>query len=119
MDTVMDEYLQALPAKHLEPLWSRMNMMVPPTPNSVARLYMWNMNTLGIPVSIDTIYGGLQHINPGETAPAHRHIAYACRYIIVGEGFAAVEGKKMPVIRGDVVVTPSWHWHDHGNESFA
>lgn len=23
----------------------------------------------------------------------------------------------MPLIRGDVVVTPSWHWHDHGNES--
>lgn len=23
----------------------------------------------------------------------------------------------MPLTRGDVVVTPTWHWHDHGNES--
>ena len=23
----------------------------------------------------------------------------------------------MPLQRGDVVVTPTWHWHDHGNES--
>ena len=25
----------------------------------------------------------------------------------------------MPLRRGDVVVTPVWHWHDHGNESDA
>jgi gentisate 1,2-dioxygenase len=25
----------------------------------------------------------------------------------------------MPLGRGDVVITPSWHWHDHGNESDA
>lgn len=23
----------------------------------------------------------------------------------------------MPLQRGDVIITPSWHWHDHGNES--
>lgn len=56
-------------------------------------------------------------MNPGETAPAHRHVAYACRFIIEGNGFTAVEGKKLPLKRGDVVLTPSWHWHDHGNES--
>lgn len=69
------------------------------------------------PHTTDTIYGGLQVVNPGETAPAHRHIAFATRFIIEGEGFTAVEGKKMPLMRGDVVVTPTWHWHDHGNES--
>lgn len=85
---------------------------------------MYNASRIELTVSItvaphttDTIYAGLQLVNPGETAPAHRHIAYACRVIISGEGFTAVEGKKMPLIRGDVVVTPSWHWHDHGNES--
>jgi gentisate 1,2-dioxygenase len=72
---------------------------------------------LAAPHTTDTIYGGLQIVNPGETAPAHRHIAFACRFIIDGEGFTAVEGKKMPLRRGDVVVTPTWHWHDHGNES--
>lgn len=71
----------------------------------------------GAPYTTDTIYAGLQIVNPGETAPAHRHIAFACRFIMDGEGFTAVEGKKMPLKRGDVVVTPTWHWHDHGNES--
>jgi gentisate 1,2-dioxygenase len=30
--------------------------------------------------------------------------------------FTAVEGQKMVMERGDVILTPSWHWHDHGNE---
>lgn len=74
---------------------------------------------LEAPHTTDTLYGGLQWVNPGEVAPAHRHIAYAARFIIDGNGFTAVEGKKMPLTRGDVVVTPTWHWHDHGNESNA
>jgi gentisate 1,2-dioxygenase len=61
--------------------------------------------------------GGLQLVNPGETAVAHRHIAYALRFIIQGNGFTAVEGKKLPLSRGDIVLTPTWQWHDHGNES--
>lgn len=32
-----------------------------------------------------------------------------------GEGLTAVEGKKMPLVRRDVIVTPTWHWHDHDN----
>lgn len=71
----------------------------------------------GPPYTTDTIYGGLQLILPNETAPAHRHIAFALRFIIEGEkGFTAVEGQKMVMERGDVILTPSWHWHDHGNE---
>src|SRR5579871_4773193 len=69
------------------------------------------------PHTTDTMYGGLQLILPGEIAPAHRHIAFALRFIIEGEkGFTAVEGQKMTMERGDVILTPSWHWHDHGNE---
>lgn len=52
-------------------------------------------------------------------APAHRHIAFAARFIIDGSGFTAVEGKRMALERGDVILTPTWHWHDHGNESDA
>jgi gentisate 1,2-dioxygenase len=72
---------------------------------------------LEAPYTTDTIYGGLQLILPGEVAPAHRHIAFALRFIIEGmQGFTAVEGQKMIMERGDVILTPSWHWHDHGNE---
>lgn len=37
----MSEFLQALPSRHLEPLWSRMGAMVPHSPNPVAKPYMW------------------------------------------------------------------------------
>jgi gentisate 1,2-dioxygenase len=64
------------------------------------------------------VYAGLQLVLPGETAPAHRHVAFALRFIIEGhDGFTAVEGQKIPMERGDVILTPQWHWHDHGNES--
>lgn len=65
----------------------------------------------------DTLYGGLQLINPGETAPAHRHLAFALRFIIEGSnGFTAVSGAKIIMEKGDVILTPSWQWHDHGHE---
>ena len=69
------------------------------------------------PRTTDTVYGGLQLVLPGETAPAHRHVAFALRFIIEGQdGFTAVEGQKIKMERADVILTPSWHWHDHGNE---
>ena len=39
------------------------------------------------------------------------------RFIIEGErAFTAVEGEKVMMERGDMVLTPAWEWHDHGNE---
>lgn len=37
----MKNYLSSLPKKHLEPLWSQMNAMVPPVPRPTAKPYMW------------------------------------------------------------------------------
>lgn len=37
----MKNFLSVLPSKHLEPLWSQMNMMVPPTPRPTAKPHMW------------------------------------------------------------------------------
>lgn len=69
------------------------------------------------PFTTDTIYGGLQLINPGETAPAHRHRAFALRFIIEGSrGFTAVEGDKLYMEAGDLILTPKWQWHDHGHD---
>lgn len=71
----------------------------------------------GAPYTTDTLYAGLQLINPGETAPAHRHVPFALRYIIEGQrGFTAVEGQKIYMSKGDLILTPSWTWHDHGHE---
>jgi gentisate 1,2-dioxygenase len=54
---------------------------------------------------------------PNETAPAHRHTAFACRFIIEGNGgFTAIHGKRIQMQRGDVILTPTWNWHDHGKD---
>ena len=54
---------------------------------------------------------------PNETAPAHRHTAFAMRFIIEGSGgFTAVHGKRINMQRGDVILTPTWNWHDHGKD---
>lgn len=63
-----------------------------------------------------SLFGGLQVILPGETAPAHRHTASALRFIIEGrDAFTAVAGERTMMEPGDFVITPSMTWHDHGN----
>ena len=65
-----------------------------------------------------TLYAGLQLILPGEVAPAHRHTQSALRFIVEGEGaYTAVDGERTIMREGDFVITPTWTWHDHGNNS--
>ncbi|MBM2810147.1 MAG: dehydrogenase [Chloroflexi bacterium] len=60
----------------------------------------------------------VQMVLPGEIAPAHRHVASALRFIIEGGGaYTAVDGEKTLMYPGDLVMTPNWSWHDHGNET--
>jgi gentisate 1,2-dioxygenase len=65
-----------------------------------------------------TIVCAYQMIMPGERAPSHRHVPNALRLIVdAGEGaYTIVNGKKLPMLSGDVVLTPNWCWHGHGNE---
>jgi gentisate 1,2-dioxygenase len=65
-----------------------------------------------------SLFAGLQMILPGEVAPAHRHAQSALRFIIEGRGaYTAVEGERALMEPGDFIITPSWTWHDHGNEA--
>lgn len=67
-----------------------------------------------------SLFAGLQIIRPGEIAPAHRHVASALRFIVEGKNaYTAVAGERTTMEEGDFVITPSWTWHDHGNESDA
>jgi gentisate 1,2-dioxygenase len=64
-----------------------------------------------------TIYVGLQLILPGETAPNHRHTPSAVRFVVEGEGgFTLVDGEKLPMGKGDLILTPPGLWHEHGHE---
>jgi gentisate 1,2-dioxygenase len=59
---------------------------------------------------------GMQMIMPGEWAPKHRHTAGAARFIVEGEGaYTAVEGEKLPMRAGDLVLTPPHLMHEHGH----
>jgi gentisate 1,2-dioxygenase len=64
-----------------------------------------------------TIYIGLQLILPGETAPNHHHTPTAIRFVIEGEGgYTVVDGEKLPMEKGDLILTPPHLWHQHGHE---
>ena len=64
-----------------------------------------------------SIYIGLQLILPGETAPNHRHTPSAVRFVIEGQGgFTVVSGERLPMEKGDLILTPPGLWHEHGHE---
>lgn len=64
-----------------------------------------------------TIYIGMQLILPGEVAPNHRHTPSAVRVVIEGNGgFTVVNGEKLPMEKGDLILTPPGLWHEHGHE---
>ena len=65
-----------------------------------------------------TLNGCLQILCPGENAPTHRHTAAAIRFIIKGNGaYTVVNGEKITMAEGDLILTPAMTWHDHSSES--
>ncbi|HUL65665.1 MAG TPA: cupin domain-containing protein, partial [Burkholderiaceae bacterium] len=66
------------------------------------------------------MYLGMQLLLPGEWAPAHRHTPNAVRMIVEGDGaYTTVGGEKCPMSRGDLVLTPTGLWHEHGHDGSA
>lgn len=64
-----------------------------------------------------SIYLGMQLLLPGEWAPAHKHTPNAVRMIVEGEGaYTTVDGEKCPMSRGDLILTPTGLWHEHGHD---
>jgi gentisate 1,2-dioxygenase len=64
-----------------------------------------------------TLVCAYQMILPGEIAPSHRHSSHALRVIIDGSGsYSIVNGQRMPMETGDVVLIPGWCWHGHGHD---
>ena len=132
---------------HLAPLWEVLSNLVTTSPKTKAVPHLWKWENIKKHVLIsgevisaeeaerrvlilenpgmkgeskitDTLYAGLQLILPGEIAPSHRHTQSALRFIIDGNGaYTTVDGEKTTMLPGDFIITPSWTWHDHGNES--
>jgi len=63
------------------------------------------------------MYLGMQLLLPGEWAPSHRHTPNAVRMVVEGEGaYTTVNGEKCPMSRGDLILTPTGLWHEHGHD---
>jgi gentisate 1,2-dioxygenase len=131
---------------HMTPLWEVLGALVPPAPTSPVAPALWryaevrehvmeagrlitaeeaerrvlileNPALRGQSSITQSLYAGLQLILPGEVAPAHRHTQSALRLVLDGEGaYTAVDGERTTMRRGDFIITPSWTFHDHGND---
>ena len=65
----------------------------------------------------NTFFCDLQLIKSGEAAPSHRHTTTAARFVFEGSrGWTTVEGERVYLSPGDLVMNPQWAWHDHGND---
>ena len=68
-----------------------------------------------------TMIAAYQMVMSKETARSHRHTPNALRLVVDARpgAYTIVEGRKIPMIPGDVLLTPNWRWHGHANESDA
>jgi gentisate 1,2-dioxygenase len=70
----------------------------------------------GLPFATHTLWGAVQFLGGGELAPAHRHTPAALRFVLEGSGvWTLVNGDAVHMAPGDLVLTPSWTWHEHHN----
>lgn len=87
------------------------------TPERAGRrvIYLANPGRRDVSAAVGWLYTGLQVMNPGECASAHRHAASALRFIMEGSGaYTIVDGHRMTLGRNDFVLTPNGCWHEHG-----
>jgi len=141
-----EAFYRDIAVHHMTPLWEVFTGMITPEPRSDCRPVLWryrdirpaviragelisaeeaerrvlvleNPGLKGTSGVTTSLYAGIQLVNPGEIAPAHRHSQSALRFIIEGEGgYTAVGEERTIMHEGDFVITPSWAWHAHGNE---
>ena len=103
--------------REIEPLVHRSPEFMAPGRGAERRIL--RLDNPGVPerTAGHTISIAVQYLLPGEVAPAHRHTPNAIRFMLHGEGaYTTIEGDKFVMRRGDLVITPSMTWHDHGNE---
>ncbi|MEE8606183.1 MAG: cupin domain-containing protein [Nitrospiraceae bacterium] len=140
-----EAYHERIHANHIYGLWELASQMTPhPQPKMIAHMWRWSLiepiiKASGemVPVgeerralqlfnpglggrwaTTNNLIAAVQLLLPGEVARAHRHTPTAIRFIMEGTGaYTAVDGERVYMAPGDLVLTPSWSWHDHGNET--
>jgi gentisate 1,2-dioxygenase len=104
--------------------WSTMESIIEesarvvPVGDERRALQLFNPGLGGRWATTNNLIAAVQILLPGEVARAHRHTPTAIRFIIEGTGaYTAVDGERIYMAPGDLILTPSWAWHDHGNET--
>jgi len=140
-----EEFYQRLSRTSAAPLWNVLGDIVTPQPRTPCEPALWcypemrpfimesgslitaeeaerrvlmleNPGMRGAARITQTVYAGLQLVLPGEVTSTHRHVAAALRFILEGEGaYTTVNGERFTMRPGDLILTPSWTYHDHGN----
>ncbi len=104
----------------VKPILDRAGVLVDTVQAERRNLTMRNPVEGNAYATVRTIVAAYQMIRPGEVARSHRHTANALRLILEGEGtFTVVNGTKVAMRPGDVLLTPNWAWHSHANEGAA
>lgn len=69
--------------------------------------------------TVPTLVGAYQMVKAGETARSHRHTPNAMRIVLEAgpNTYTVVDGVKVPMEPGDVLLTPNWCYHGHANEA--
>ncbi len=144
-DALREAFHERMHANNMYGLWELASQMTPePQPKMIAHMWPWSTlepiiteSTSAVPVgderralqlfnpglsgrwaTTNNLIAAVQVLLPGEVARAHRHTPTAIRFIIEGNGaYTAVDGERVYMAPGDLILTPSWSWHDHGNET--
>ena len=135
-----------LAADHLRGLWAREETVRrEPAPFGKPILWKWAKISAGLEAAgrlITTNYKGarraislvhpnmsdstthtlnmaVQLVKAGEAVYSHRHTNAAMRFVIDGGDnvYTITNGEKCMMRRGDLVIQPSWGWHNHINET--
>jgi gentisate 1,2-dioxygenase len=69
-------------------------------------------------ISADSaIFVGAQLVLPGEPTSCHRHSPGAARFVVEGaHASTIVNGERLRMEPGDLILTPPHHWHEHIHE---
>jgi gentisate 1,2-dioxygenase len=136
-------YYDDLTSLHMAPLWTRPDSALEPKSKLEPFLWRWSdlrpqalraLELVGTQEAerrviccvnpgtgrgaTNTLVANVQVVGPGEIARAHRHTPAALRMIIESTGgYTVVNGETIPMLPGDLVLTPNWTWHDHANDS--
>jgi gentisate 1,2-dioxygenase len=146
-DVADAKFRESLVQHNLRPLWDILHALVPRQPSTPVEPALWSYPKIapllyqagelitaeqaerrvlilenpalpGQSRITSTLYAGIQLVLPGEVAPGHRHSQSALRFILEGDSaFTSVEGEQLQMHQWDLILTPSWYWHDHGNET--